>query len=76
MSELKPCPFCGGKCFVGEALIGGRFFVNGYHDGKCPIGKTVWCDFYRTEKECTDAWNRRVKETDTRSEQERWLNGE
>ena len=62
MNELKPCPFCGGECFPEMTLIMGCFVVKGYHDKKCPIGKTVWCDYYDTEKECREAWNRRAEE--------------
>ena len=53
MSELKPCPFCGGN----------RIMVTNWG-----LWKT-WCadcksetSSYLTEKEAVEAWNRRVGE--------------
>ena len=61
MSELKPCPFCGGEAFdctdnsYGDGIIG---------CAQCEIEPTV---FYITgnqdsHKKAIDIWNERIKE--------------
>ena len=57
MSELKPCPFCGGKARLNE-----------YKD--CEIWYEVWCDGcavrteqYENEDEAVKVWNHRVERT-------------
>lgn len=55
MSELKPCPFCGGKAELDSE----------YHKvscalewGSCSVMPETWgCD---TDEEAIEAWNRRV----------------
>ena len=63
MSELKPCPFCGGKAYL-FADNGIRVFC-----AKCGASSKVLCDM-RTEvgvagnatKSVIEAWNRRVSD--------------
>lgn len=62
MNELKPCPFCGAKAEI---------FLHGFYSEKTQDfnDKTygVICDscgsqgyqFYETEQQAIDAWNRR-----------------
>ncbi|MBQ9432952.1 MAG: Lar family restriction alleviation protein [Synergistaceae bacterium] len=63
MSELKRCPFCGGKASVRQItpLTGGTSREFGYG------GYFVMCDWcmtssnnYSTEQVAADHWNRRV----------------
>ena len=55
MSDLKPCPFCGGKARLNE-----------YKDGE--VWYEVWCDEcavrteqYETVDEAVKVWNRRTE---------------
>ena len=59
MSKLKPCPFCGG-----EGCIQRHEFV-GYTDTFGVVCLDCCCEtrqFYDTEKDATEAWNRRAEE--------------
>lgn len=65
MSELKPCPFCGGK-YVQVRYIGGEWqepsaFVSGYR-GECCSCYAITAA-YGTEAEAAAAWNTRHVET-------------
>lgn len=63
MTELKPCPFCGGEMTVSGSSRLKRFVIN--HKGlRC-------CYFFRFEidwqtvgslKEAAEAWNRRASD--------------
>ena len=70
MSELKPCPFCGGKPRV-DACDGAAMFHG--HIGTASIGgrpmthKMIYCSkcgvhtkAYLTDRGLFNAWNRRV----------------
>lgn len=57
MSELKPCPFCGGRAVV-RAFTISRSFVVCCED--CPIGFLVP---YDSEEEAVEAWNTRAERT-------------
>ena len=50
MSELKPCPFCGGEAFVS---------IVGVSCSKCPAAMIV--DANATEQDAIDAWNTRAE---------------
>ena len=52
MSELKPCPFCGGEAVVTLA---------GVSCTKCP--GTVVVDFNATDQDAINAWNTRAERT-------------
>lgn len=59
MSELKPCPFCGG-----EGCIQKHVFV-GYTDTFGVVCLDCCCEtrqFYETEAEAIEAWNTRKGE--------------
>jgi len=60
MSELKPCPFCGGEAVV---MIDGRSGKwTFHHDGKpnCPAAYAHYAS-YETEAEAIAAWNTRAE---------------
>ena len=62
MSKLKPCPFCGGEgCIQRHEFVGCTdTFGVGCLDCCCAPRQ-----FYDTEKDATEAWNRRADdETD------------
>ena len=56
MKDIKPCPFCGGKAFLGQYQT--NFFATLYAV-RCEdcnsVGKSC-----KTEEEAAEAWNRRV----------------
>ena len=58
MTELKPCPFCGGKVKRVIGIMGLNFF-------KCPkCGAVINFDndYYNThQNEAIEAWNRRTE---------------
>lgn len=67
MTELKPCPFCGGKAklFSAKANVGGSRFVywvecnlEGVITRCACIPKTWKCD---TAEEAIEIWNRRAE---------------
>lgn len=73
MSELLPCPFCGGEAEVIEAGYG--MYMTGYavYCKKCclklgvtgRLGETYeWSPVFDTEAEAAEAWNRRAAVTD------------
>ena len=53
MTELKPCPFCGGKA---EAI---RVYANEWYV-QCTICPCTMIGGYYTEKEAIESWNKRV----------------
>jgi len=59
MTELKPCPFCGGEAetLTAESMYGGYLFGIMCNDC-CSRG-----DIYDTEAEAIEAWNTRAVET-------------
>lgn len=70
MTELKPCPFCGQIPIIEESA---RFPRYGKDEGKRIKGYTVVCQnmycilynadnwYERSEKEASEAWNRRAE---------------
>jgi reverse gyrase len=62
MSDLKPCPFCGGEA-QHEHLENGRHSVGcADADGTCMGFQTL--QTFATEREATDAWNTRASEAE------------
>lgn len=54
-SELKPCPFCGGKA-TDAHLTGSAWFIATDCDEDCHLA-----DFQRSEAKAITAWNTRAK---------------
>jgi len=52
--ELKPCPFCGGKCCICPVTIEEDFWVAHCMDCDCRI----WGEI-KTKEEAIEAWNTR-----------------
>ena len=63
MSELKPCPFCGGRATVKTRYIGYGSIGLGEHDEYRVVCKECRAsnDEYRRESEAIAAWNRRAQ---------------
>ena len=60
MSELKPCPFCGGEAMMRERYIEG--IANRKHYRReCRHCKATFADWYRSIKKADEAWNRRAQ---------------
>ena len=57
MTELKPCPFCGGKVKRVIGIMGLNFFKC----QKCGAVVSFDNDYYNThQNEAIEAWNRRI----------------
>ena len=56
MTELKPCPFCGGEAIVNQFGEFTAFRVSCKNAHWCGVTQ-YWFD---TEEEAIEAWNRRV----------------
>lgn len=60
MTELKPCPKCGGVPRIGYAF--GEYFVVGTEDD-CPVcGVVSFVEMHSSEEMEIEAWNRVVSE--------------
>lgn len=59
MSELKPCPFCGGEARLLPHIFYGLKNTYGVECSKCGV---MTMQFYDTERDAEKAWNRRVKD--------------
>ena len=57
MAELKPCPFCGGKPYIGRCF--GSSQRNRY-SVKCRCG--VLTQFFDRRYKAIEAWNRRAED--------------
>lgn len=57
MTDLKPCPFCGGEAYMETP----RFYrlPNAYRV-RCLDCKAQTYSFYTTEQEAANAWNKRA----------------
>ena len=56
--KLKPCPFCGSKAKMILHMEFGNAYIQCLNTEECGI-RQEWFD---SEKEAIEAWNRRVKE--------------
>lgn len=59
MTVLKPCPFCGGEAELKIHLF--HKLPSSYGVVCRPCGCETW-QFFQTEEEAVEAWNRRVQE--------------
>lgn len=57
MTDLKPCPFCGGEASTNSSRFDSVSIVYNTSCMSCSSGTSE----YLTEKEAIDAWNRRVE---------------
>lgn len=56
ISELKPCPFCGGKAKIGEV-------IPDWFKAHCADDNCIGCNtgkMYLTAQEAAESWNRRA----------------
>ena len=60
MSELKPCPFCGGESLLRERYINGAANTKHYIR-ECRHCKATFANWYRSIKKANEAWNRRAQ---------------
>jgi len=63
MSELKPCPFCGGKMKMFYSCLDESFHLyhrKGFDLMDCPICEPFVIDNVRSYNEAAEAWNRRA----------------
>lgn len=66
MTELKPCPFCGGIPELYSYRYGGCWYtVRADHSQCCPMNNRYHqaVNVYRTEAEAIEAWNTRTERT-------------
>ena len=56
-TELKLCPFCGGRAVLRHDSSG--YYVK-CNNGMCKVMPTTW--YYDEENEAINAWNRRVND--------------
>ena len=61
MTELKPCPFCGGEAFLAEYVYELYNCFVSMHFVECNGCHTTTFE-YDSEEEATEAWNRRVED--------------
>lgn len=62
-NELKPCPFCGGKPHISKHSFWNektKGFTDHTYGIECIECHTKGNQFYETEKEAIEAWNRRA----------------
>ena len=64
MTELKPCPFCGGEASLGEKNMGRGVYgavvrcTNCGCESKAYSARLDWC----ANEMATEAWNRRAED--------------
>lgn len=58
MTDLKPCPFCGGKARAGYVTFGSQ----GNWSIVCTKNDKHRMEFLGTKREVIEEWNRRVVE--------------
>ena len=65
MTELKPCPFCGGKAEIIEhdnmpVLAWFGYFPDHYYSVRCSNEHGVALSGFRSIEEAVKYWNRRI----------------
>ena len=63
MSELKPCPFCGGEAIIRFSL--GNEYISPIHKACCIIEPNTWLISSKPIKVQIKAWNRRADNAKT-----------
>ena len=58
MSDLLPCPFCGGEARVERDSFGGLFYMGCLNDECMGFIGLGWT--YKNEEEAIESWNRRA----------------
>ena len=59
MDNLEPCPFCGGKAFIGVSF--GNPYVTAMHRKGCVVKPNTWLSSgEKSLKKQIKAWNRRT----------------
>lgn len=74
MTELLPCPFCGGEARIIAKPYEPKVCV-GCDDDTC-LGFSGLGWLYDSEKEATEAWNRRAERTCRMEYNEQWSHDE
>lgn len=59
MTDLKPCPFCGGMAYTATWYKG--WFCGAWHEDDCILNHSVLPD-YETQEEAIQTWNRRMND--------------
>ena len=59
MSELLPCPFCGGESLLRDRYINGVANTKHYIR-ECRYCKATFAHWFRSIKKANEAWNRRA----------------
>lgn len=57
MIDLKPCPFCGGEAMIVEHTF---YELNPTYGIYCKNCEAKTRQFYKTEEDAAEAWNRRA----------------
>lgn len=57
MTDLKPCPICGGK-----AKIKRQYILGIDHVIFCQSCRAEWCDLYTPKDTLVEKWNKRAEE--------------
>lgn len=60
MTELKPCPFCGGEAVIKCQM--GIMYISPHHKRTCVIEPTTWLIATKDINTQIRAWNRRAND--------------